>query len=218
MSNLGFNPENVTTDIEPIMTLLVQANTPLTTSDIRNTLNTLDIIEAFDIVRAIVLDHITPEEVILNRGKSVIVGTGKKYRKDKNFANFWNDIAAEVEDALYIHITRTVELSTGTKESTHPMIRRIMKLVIAPVLLEFSKHTPEQILKILDPVHEGLDGQDIFGYMSRFMACGEVELHPENIFVARKTLQRKCSSHLPKLNRLVSIRNAAENVQQDKYE
>ena len=39
MSELpGFNPENVTPIVEPVLTLLVQANTPVTPQDLRLTM------------------------------------------------------------------------------------------------------------------------------------------------------------------------------------
>lgn len=217
MTELGFNPEHVTPVIEPMMKLLVQANTPLTTQDLRNTMSTFDIIEAFDMTRTIILDHITPEEVVHERG-SVIIGTGKKYRNDKLFTRFWNDIHEEIEDALYTHFTRTVELSTGTKESTHPMIRRILKLTIRPVLMEFANFSPKMILAVLDAKNEGIEGKDIFGYMSRFMACGEVNIHPDNIFVARKLLQKRCAANVPMLNRLITIQDAVMKVQKNAEE
>lgn len=217
MTKLGFNPEHVIPNVEPMMKLLVQANTPLTTQDLRNTMSTLDIIEAYDMSREIILNHITPEEVVHNRG-SVIVGTGKKYRNDKMFTRFWNDINEEIEDALYMHFTRTIELSTGTKESTHPMIRRLLKLTIRPVLEEFAKFPPKRILPILDTKNKGIEGKDIFGYMSRFMSCGEVEMHTDNILVARKLLQKHCAANVPMLNRLITIQDAVLAVQKNAEE
>lgn len=214
MTSLGFNPENVMLTIDPVMAMLVQANTPLTVQDLRNTLGTLEIIEAFDVTRAVILDHIIPEEVVLNRGTAVTIGTGKKYRKDKTFVHFWSDVYAEITDALYAHFTRKVSLSTGTKTSTHPMIRRVMKLIITPVMMEISNHSPESILKTLDTDRTGIEGKDVFGYMSRFMASADVPLHPEDTLVARKVLQKRCSTNIPKLNRILLIQDAAERLQE----
>ncbi len=213
-THLGFNPDNVLCVVEPNMKLLVQANTPLTVQDTWNTLNTLEIIEAFDIAREIVLDHITPYEITLDRGKPSMLGQGKKYRKDKQYKLFWQDVIMEIEEALNIHFTRKVELSTGTKNSIHPMSRRVMKLVILPVLQEFGNHNPSAILSILDAAEEGMNGKDIFGHLSRFIACGAVELHADNVAVARKLLQRKCNSHSQKYARLVTIRNVTESIQE----
>jgi len=218
MSKIGFNPEPVLSAIDPMMALIVQANTPLTVEDTRNILDTVDLIEAVDLVRRCLLDQITPEEVQLDRGKAITVHTGKKYRKDKDFVAFWNDVVAETEDAVYTHFTRRVELSTGTKHSVHPMIRRIFKLLLLPAVRGLSTVSPEAALKILDAKNEGIEAKDIFGYMSRFLASGSVELHPENILVARKLLQKKCNPASVKHSRLEVVRNAVEKVQQDKYE
>ena len=215
--DLGFNPESVFSIVKPTLTMLIRANTPLTSQDLRNTLGTLEMIEAFDMTRDIILDHITPEEIVVGHGNPVMINTGKKRRKDKTFAHFWHDVAAEVEDCMYAHFTRTVELSTGTKTSIHPMIRRVMKLAIHPVLDEIGRFAPAHILEILDREVTGIDAQDIFGQMSMFVACGNVETQPTKIQVARKTLQNLCSSSVPKLNRIILIKKAAENVMNDKY-
>ncbi len=213
-TSLGFNPDPAIAAVWPNMKLLVQANTPLTIEDTRNTLCTLDIIEAFDIAREIILGHITPEEVTLNRGTPKTINRGKKYRKDKEYKLFWQDVISEVEEALNTHFSRTIELSTGTKISVHPMIRRVMKLTIFPILQEFSQYKPSMILSILDKNNRGMEGKDIFGYMSRFMSCGDVELHVSNILVARKLLQKNCNSQAQKHTRLRTIQNITEKVQE----
>jgi len=219
MSNdLGFTSENVLPMIEPAMKMLVRANTPLAVEDLRNTLSTFEIIEAIDMTREILLDHLTPETIVVDNGAPVVTGTGKKRRKDTTFVAFWNDIAEEVEDALYTHFTRSVQLSGATKISVHPMIRRVMKLVIHPVLDEIGKFSPSEIFKVLDSEAVGIDAEDIFGQMSMFVASGPVELQATKILVARKTLQNLCSTSIPKLNRILLIKKAVENLHHNKYD
>lgn len=218
MSDLGFNPENVIPAIEPTMILTVQANTPLTIQDLRNTLSTMEMIEAIDMVREVVLNSVTLEQVQLDRGLEVTIGNGKRYRKDKNYSAFWAAVARETEEALYHHFVRTVHLNTGIKVSTHPAIRRLTKLIIHPILSEFARCTPSSIRECLDSTKVGLESEDVFGNVSRFLAYAPIELHADNVLVARKLLERKCSVHGQKVNRLLTIKNAAEKVQQDKYD
>jgi len=214
MADLGFNPENVIPVITPVMKMFVQANTPLTEQDLRTTIGTLDIIEAFDVARGVVIDHITPEEVVTEKGKPVTIGLGKKRRGDKDFKLYWADIFAEATMALEYHFTRRVQLKTGVKESIPPMVLRLVKLIILPVIQEFSQHSPEHILKMLDPKRVGLEGRDIFGYMSRYIACGDAETHPSNVLVAREVLKKRCSTKAPVFDRLAMIRSIAEKVQE----
>lgn len=197
---------SILTDIRPSLerrlSLYVQSTIQTSDKEIDTTVSTFDVLEMIQLTYDEVFEQLTFEDVPLKTGKTVKAGGFRKYTKDRSFGKFWDDVEANVREIIEATFQRTITLGNRPKKSTPIMVKRFPTLVVAPTIKHFKQFHPEQVIV-------GLRG--FFNWMSDFVSAVEVNSHPDDILVARKTLLNLVKTIKdPKKERYLIIKRACE--------
>lgn len=194
--------DELTNELSDRLRLFMQANVALKDVDIRNTLSVFDVQEALELIRESLSDQLIPEIIELNNGKEVRIGGSDKYRKDPQYERFWTDVEEGIRELIDNHFKRKVVLDTITKMSVHPMTKRLGLFIVGPMIDEFRKTHPTNVM---------VGHNNLIDILQDTLLELNVRTHPDDVLVARKMMQAKAHKRsLTKERRLSIIRNAAE--------
>lgn len=182
--------------------LFTQANVLTNDNDARSTLSVFDLQECLDLIDEHLADQLIPEFFTFEDGKEVQIGGANKYRKDHNYERFWTDVDESLRELIEAHFQRRIQLSTGTKWSSNPMAKRFGAFIIGPMVDEFRRTHPENVMVSYEILTNALR-ENLLGI--------EVRTHSDDVLVARQMMQARVKKEpLSEERRLSIIRNAAE--------
>lgn len=170
--------------LETRLKLFTQANVAIEYDDEPNTISTLDVIEMINIMKQEVFDQLISKEVTLNGENVVQYGGYKKYRKDKKFVAFWNDVQHNVRDQIENCFQREIFLSGQDQLKSHPMSKRFGIVIVIPVIEHLALFHPTNVIS---------DGNQVFDWMVDFVSSVEVRTHSDDVLVARNAIIQMAS-------------------------